>query len=563
MRHVTHSIGSKAHPLNSSISTPSRNSNRIYYLAIAIACSAGFIFADAAEAQKSKSDRGRTSGKSSQLQVKTKARIPTTSSRSRSATPSRTSSSSRTSSRAAAPTRSLSSSRLQVKTSSRIPSTSSRPTTSRSSTQPTTRTSTSSTRGRQLLVTPSRPTTVNYSKPATPRTSPPSRSSSSQARHSSSRSHSSHGSSVKSHHAKAKAAYSRSHSSHDSHRSHGHHSSHRSHGSHHSHGYHHPHHSKSGFRITFGSSSHRHYHSSHKTCVIRYRPGTTVRYCTHHGHGHKSCSLYHYSPSYSRSTYTYYPRTSTTTCVVKHYPGSTRTYCTTHTHGHRSCKLYPTTTIHKPVVVHPAPTVYTPPVAHHPVYTRPHQTVIRTYPTTTCVSHYFAGTKIKYCKTHYLKPNHQCGITRVDAWELIGKGHYSDAISVFNHYMIHEPRNGKHQIGYALALSLKGDHSHAILAMRKAMTVDPYAIQNIPVSTHMRNLISSEIKHFREDLYRLPNKGDISFMLASLELLTGHTQAANTYLDYAEHYGDRSLAFDNLASVIANQVHQEHLSGHH
>lgn len=314
---------------------------------------------------------------------------------------------------------------------------------------------------------------------------------------SSSRGHSDRSSSRSSHGHSSHGHSSRGHSSHGSHSSHGHSrhgdTHHRVHPSHSSH-------SRSGLSIRIGGS---HLPSPGRVLgsILNHRPHVTIP-----------------------APRIVLPRPSVVIRGGTHGHSSHGHY-DRHSYGHRDPHSYGH--------------------GHHPT------------PVVKCVTHYYPGTKIKYCETHHYSSNyHVCPLTRTDPWVLLSQGRANEAASIFQHMLKHNHYNGRSRIGYALALSFNGNHHAAIREMRHAMVEDPHAIELIPVSYTMRSRINREISHYRADFSKLPDKHDHAFMISALSVLNGDLNTAEVYIRFAERHGDSSKSQVNLHRII------HHVEGH-
>ena len=128
-----------------------------------------------------------------------------------------------------------------------------------------------------------------------------------------------------------------------------------------------------------------------------------------------------------------------------------------------------------------------------------------------------------------------------EGWYWLAKGNSDHALNIFAVQSQQNLNSGKPKIGFALAAASNGEVDRANRAMRKAITINPDALNNIPLDDidHKFNLI---VDHFND----IEDNNDKSFMLATMLYIQKEYQAANELM----RNSDQSESANNLRRLI-------------
>jgi len=140
-----------------------------------------------------------------------------------------------------------------------------------------------------------------------------------------------------------------------------------------------------------------------------------------------------------------------------------------------------------------------------------------------------------------------------DGWQLLSHGNHSDALVVFARQAGEQIRAGTPKVGYALASAGLGKFDQAVWAMRRAVHIDPKALENVLVGDALRAQINGLINR-----YVFPagdvNKADAAFMVATMYWMLDDKAQAKTSIDHAIQAGDGSDAALNLMRMIERKA---------
>lgn len=135
-----------------------------------------------------------------------------------------------------------------------------------------------------------------------------------------------------------------------------------------------------------------------------------------------------------------------------------------------------------------------------------------------------------------------------EGWDQLAEGNTRHALDVFAVQSQQHLDSGLPRVGFALAAAAKGELDRGTRAMRKAISIDPYALNAIPDNEELGPTIDLLTKKYRTGLAERNSDPDNSFMVATLAYLNQDYAAAGDALADS----DRSHSASNLRKLIEN-----------
>lgn len=162
----------------------------------------------------------------------------------------------------------------------------------------------------------------------------------------------------------------------------------------------------------------------------------------------------------------------------------------------------------------------------------------RTYPVTAPTVYKQAKTPARYTTPVYQYDHHE-------GWDALVNGNAGFALDIFAIQTQQDMGNGIPRIGFALAAAVKGEQERSIRALRKAISIDPYALINIKPDEELQLTIQLLIEEYSNYLNNDVDY-DYSFMLATLACLNQDFESARNVLASS----DRSQSANNLREIL-------------
>lgn len=135
----------------------------------------------------------------------------------------------------------------------------------------------------------------------------------------------------------------------------------------------------------------------------------------------------------------------------------------------------------------------------------------------------YYGTTDSYSAAPHVSESSHVKPTVRAAWNLLAAGRYAEALLAFGHQASGDPGNSLPKIGYALASAMSGDLRKAVWAMRRALHVNPDALEYVTVSRQLRRRIEHLVHDYEQVLTHSAQHADASFMIATLHQLLGES----------------------------------------
>ena len=139
-------------------------------------------------------------------------------------------------------------------------------------------------------------------------------------------------------------------------------------------------------------------------------------------------------------------------------------------------------------------------------------------------------------------------------WSWIAEGKAAEALNRFSDLCQAAPDRGMPRIGYAVAAGMLGDDGTAAWAMRRALEVDPDALQYFAAQEPVRQRILKLVDHYSYLAKHPEARADASFMEAATRFLLRQYPHAERAIGRAIERGDESRGAAALAEAIAAET---------
>ncbi|MBI4006789.1 MAG: hypothetical protein HY356_08970 [Gammaproteobacteria bacterium] len=133
-----------------------------------------------------------------------------------------------------------------------------------------------------------------------------------------------------------------------------------------------------------------------------------------------------------------------------------------------------------------------------------------------------------------------------EGWDALTERNISKAIDIFAVQSQQDLYSGIPRVGFAIAAAANGELDRGISAMRKAVSMDPAAMNYIQLNKELDEMIYFMNEDYKLALQDNESQFDLSFMVAALSYLQRDYATANDAL--AE--SDRSQSADNLRKLL-------------
>jgi hypothetical protein len=172
----------------------------------------------------------------------------------------------------------------------------------------------------------------------------------------------------------------------------------------------------------------------------------------------------------------------------------------------------------------------------------------------THVHHVYAQprTEIRYVET----PAEPCPYSYGEAWGMIADGNGSAALAAFVCLAREYPYDGTLMIGYAIANAMVGADESAVVAMRRAITVDAEAIRFVPGDERLDENLILLAQHYGELAKSPAWRADALFMMASLRAAVGNLTGAHFTISEAIRHGDTDPSATILRDTLVDLLHE-------
>jgi hypothetical protein len=131
-------------------------------------------------------------------------------------------------------------------------------------------------------------------------------------------------------------------------------------------------------------------------------------------------------------------------------------------------------------------------------------------------------------------------------WGALAKGDAGFALDVFAVQTQEEMGNGIPRIGFALAAAASGELERGARAMRRALSIDPEALENIRITPELELIIDLLAEEYTAAAKTGDRNFDYSFMNATLSFLKQDYSAARNMVAGA----DQSQSAGNLREIL-------------
>ncbi len=140
------------------------------------------------------------------------------------------------------------------------------------------------------------------------------------------------------------------------------------------------------------------------------------------------------------------------------------------------------------------------------------------------------------------------------AWASLAEGHYARALAAFVDEASSHPNQGRPKVGYALSAAANGDLVRGVWAMRRALRVDPDAMQYVTVDGALRHRVEQLIARYVESADYALDDAEATFMLASLYYLLRESDSARNAVKVALAGDASSPSTVNLGRIIERDL---------
>jgi hypothetical protein len=134
-----------------------------------------------------------------------------------------------------------------------------------------------------------------------------------------------------------------------------------------------------------------------------------------------------------------------------------------------------------------------------------------------------------------------------EGWEALSGGNARFALDIFAIQTQEDMGNGVPRIGFALAAAANGELDRGARAMRKALSIDPYALSDIQVTNELRLIIDLLSEEYAAAIQHNDLDFDNSFMVATLAYLKQDYSTASKLISNA----DQSQSANNLREMLS------------
>lgn len=140
---------------------------------------------------------------------------------------------------------------------------------------------------------------------------------------------------------------------------------------------------------------------------------------------------------------------------------------------------------------------------------------------------------------------------------MIADGEAVAALTAFACLAQEYPYDGLAGIGYAIANAMIGADESAVVAMRRAMSVDAESIRFVPGDEQIDQHLFSLAAHFGERAKDPSWRVDGLFMMASLRAAMGDLTGAHFTITEAIRRGDDDPSAHMLRDTLVELLHEE------
>lgn len=134
-----------------------------------------------------------------------------------------------------------------------------------------------------------------------------------------------------------------------------------------------------------------------------------------------------------------------------------------------------------------------------------------------------------------------------EGWDALSGGNAGFALDIFAIQSQEDMGNGVPRVGFALAAAANGELDRGARAMRKALSIDPYALNDIQVTNELRLVIDMLAEEYTAALQHQGQGFDYSFMVATLSYLKQDFSTASEVITNA----DQSQSANNLRQILS------------
>ena len=133
-----------------------------------------------------------------------------------------------------------------------------------------------------------------------------------------------------------------------------------------------------------------------------------------------------------------------------------------------------------------------------------------------------------------------------EGWDALTERNISKAIDIFAVQSQQDLNSGIPKVGFAIAAAANGELDRGIRTMRKAVSIDPAALDYIQLNDELAKMIYFMNEDYKLALQDNEDQVDLSFMIAALSYLQQDYATANDVIADS----DRSQSADNLRKLL-------------
>src|SRR5690606_20406920 len=133
-----------------------------------------------------------------------------------------------------------------------------------------------------------------------------------------------------------------------------------------------------------------------------------------------------------------------------------------------------------------------------------------------------------------------------EGWNALSGGNAGFALDIFAIQSQEDMGNGVPRIGFALAAAANAELDRGARAMRKALSIDPWALNDIHITNELRLMIDMLAEEYTAALQHKGQGLDYSFMAATLSYLKQDYSTASEMIPDS----DQSQSASNLRQIL-------------
>jgi tetratricopeptide (TPR) repeat protein len=172
----------------------------------------------------------------------------------------------------------------------------------------------------------------------------------------------------------------------------------------------------------------------------------------------------------------------------------------------------------------------------------------------TTVRHVCAASPVVVTAVGAAAPVTPIELPPLEGWSMLGADQFDEALSDFDTALAGDPNRADAHVGRALALGMMGRDAEAIVAMRRAVDLDVYVLQDLPADDATRGMLGHLAETYRQQAEGAQRPVDLWFMIAALQAARRDYPAAASMLMKAVEAGDVQPSTGSLRQFIENEM---------